>query len=178
MITLEFFSQNTLQMKKQVFILFFLFVSSFSFGQKVDFSLTVNKDTVLMNNIVIITYTIKQAESDNFESPDFPNFQVVSGPNVSTSISYINGDMTRESSYSFYLKPNNPGTWTIPAVTLVTDDGTLICEAKDIVVLPNPNGIIEAPIQNQTRQSQSPFFNEMPTPPAQHTKKKRKTYRL
>ena len=151
-------------------------------AQKAAFTLSVNKDTVLMNNIIKVEYTLKQVESDHFETPEFPNFQIVSGPNTSSSVSYINGDVSRESSFSFYLKPDSPGTWTIPAVFVNTEEGLLSTQAKDIVVLPNPDGIQEE-TEPMNRQFDF-FFNQSPTPPTPASppsppaRKKRKTYRL
>lgn len=167
-------------MKNQIFLLAFLLVSSFSFAQKTEFTVSVNKDTVLMNNLVKVKYTLKQADLKGFETPEFAHFQVVSGPNVSTSVSIVNGDKSQESSYSFYLQPDSPGTWTIPAVSVETDEGIVSTKSKDIVVLPNPDGIIEedAPEQNGFFEH---FFNSSPTAPttpAPPAKKKRKTYRL
>jgi len=167
-------------MKKQIFFLIFLLVNSFSFAQKVEFTLSVNKDTVLMNNVVQVKYTLKQADINDFETPEFTHFQVVSGPMVSSSISIVNGDKSQESSYSFYLRPDSPGTWTIPAVSVETDQGVFAAEAKDIVVLPNPDGIQEEDEQEQQDLfdqffNRSPMSPPVPAPPA---KKKRKTYRL
>ncbi len=167
-------------MKKQIFFLVFLLVSSFSFAQKTEFTLSVNKDTVLMNNLVRATYTMKQADLNGFETPEFAHFQVVSGPNVSSSVSIVNGDRSQESSYSFYLKPDSPGIWTIPAVSVETEQGTVSTKAKDIVVLPNPEGIQEEDPQKQNGLFDH-FFNRSPVPPpvpAEPAKKKRKTYRL
>ncbi|HHB78199.1 MAG TPA: hypothetical protein ENK85_03065 [Saprospiraceae bacterium] len=167
-------------MKKQFFFLVFLLVSSFTFGQNMELTLSVNKDTVLMNNVLVVKYTIKQADPNQFEPPKFTHFQVVSGPNTSTSVSYVNGDVSRESTYSFYLKPDSPGTWTIPAITVETADGVLTCEAKDIVVLPNPDGIQEETTP-ENNGFDNFFFNTPPRSfdkPNQPAKKKRKTYRL
>ncbi len=170
-------------MKKQIIFLILLLSSSYLLAQNAQFTVLISKDTVLMDNIVKIEYNLKQVESKHFETPEFAHFQVVSGPNTSTSVSYINGDVTRESSYSFYLKPDSPGTWTIPAVTISTEDGQVLStQAKDIVVLPNPEGIHEDPEPDE--QHFDFFFNQppmparpnVPNPPSQ--KKKRKTYRL
>ena len=160
--------------------LVFLLGSSFCFAQKTEFTLSTNKDTVLMNNLILVKYTIKQADLKGFETPEFTHFQVVSGPNVSSSVSIVNGDRTQESSYSFYLQPDSPGTWTIPAISVETDQGLVTTKAKDIVVLPNPEGIQEkeAPEKNGFFNH---FFNQSPMPPPtpnQPAKKKRKTYRL
>lgn len=167
-------------MKKQIFFLIFLLVSSFSFAQKVEFTLSVNKDTVLMNNLVQVKYSLKQANLNGFETPKFAHFQVVSGPMVSSSVSIVNGDRTEESSYSFSLRPDSPGIWTIPAASIETAQGIVSTKAKDIVVLPNPDGIQEdaTPEQNGFFEH---FFNRTPMSPPippEPVKKKRKTYRL
>lgn len=168
-------------MKKQIFLLVFLLVSSFSFAQKTEFTLTVNKDTVLMNNLIRVKYTMKQGDLNSFDTPEFDHFQVVSGPSVMSSVSFVNGDKSQEISYSFYLKPDSPGVWTIPAVSVETEQGMVYTKAKDIVVLPNPDGIQEEEGRPQPTDFFGDFFNRSPAPPpvpATPTKKKRKTYRL
>ncbi|HVO74278.1 MAG TPA: BatD family protein, partial [Ignavibacteriaceae bacterium] len=60
----------------------------------------------------------------NFTPPDFGNFLVISGPNQSTSMQIINGAVSSEISYSYYLQPKNAGKFTIGSASIVYDDKT------------------------------------------------------
>jgi hypothetical protein len=48
-----------------------------------------------------------------FRAPDFRDFQVISGPNSSRSVSIVNGVMSSKLSYVYYLVPRAEGTFTI-----------------------------------------------------------------
>ncbi|RMH62353.1 MAG: protein BatD [Calditrichaeota bacterium] len=74
-------------------------------------------------------YTVKltgsRAGLPDVQFPDLKDFYVLSGPNQSTSMQWINGDMTASKSYSFILKPRKKGRLTIgPAQVKV--DGTIL----------------------------------------------------
>ena len=71
-----------------------------------------DKDTISLEETISITYKVN--ESCNASELKFDDFLVVSGPNVSRSISIVNGKKTAESSYSVLLTPINQGTFTLP----------------------------------------------------------------
>lgn len=50
--------------------------------------------------------------------PDFAGFEVLSGPNVSTSFQIINFDMNASKTYSFILSPSKTGKFIIPSATV------------------------------------------------------------
>lgn len=104
----------------------------------------VSADTVLLGNYFELKFTIENAQG-RFEAPDLSAFQVMGGPNTSTSISMINGEVKRSAAYSFYLKPTDIGNFTIPPAYVVTDDQTLETVPFEIIVKPNPDGILQHP---------------------------------
>jgi hypothetical protein len=53
--------------------------------------------------------------------PDIKNFAVLSGPNTSTSIQFINGAMSSSKSYSYILMPRNIGKHIIPKIVMEID---------------------------------------------------------
>ncbi len=171
-----------------MWMVFALLVTSLSvFAQAAQFTMRVNKDTVLMGNVIKVTYTVEQVAVKKFETPDFPHFKLVSGPNTSMSMSIVNGETKQKSSYSFYLEPDSPGTWTIPSVTVETSSGPLTVPAHDIVVLPNPEGIKEPfPEDEPDHDFFRPFRDEFPQWPVPQDepskpakpKKKRRIYSL
>ena len=60
---------------------------------------------------------------NNFRSPDFANFMILSGPNQSTNMSIINGAVSGSLSYSYYIQPKSIGTFIIGSAS-VTYKGT------------------------------------------------------
>ncbi len=66
-----------------------------------------------------LQYTVK-VEGDRTGLPDvsfpeFKDFYILSGPNQSTNMQWINGKMSSSKSYSFILKPRGEGSFTIGA---------------------------------------------------------------
>ena len=90
-----------------------------------------DKDTISLEETIKVKYQIDDA-CDASELK-FPDFLVVSGPNVSRSISIINGKRTRESSYTVILTPINEGTFTLPTSLC----GTELVQPVQIVVRAN-----------------------------------------
>jgi hypothetical protein len=50
--------------------------------------------------------------------PNFSDFEILSGPNVSTSFQIVNFDMSASKTYSFILSPLKIGEFVIPAATV------------------------------------------------------------
>ena len=59
---------------------------------------------------------------------------IVAGTGTSTSISYINGSLSKETSYNFVLEPQKEGTFSVPALKLKIDDQWVETQAITIKV--------------------------------------------
>ena len=119
------------------FVMFAIDVS----GQAAEFHLSISDDTVLLGNYFEIEYRAENLEGE-FDLPDFENFVIVSGPNHSTSMSIANGQQQSSSSVSFLLKPKDVDVLSLPPAYFNTKDKTWEVGPRDIMVLPNPDGII------------------------------------
>ena len=84
----------------------------------------VSADTVMMGDLVELTYTIENGNG-RFQPPDLSMLPVVSGPNSSSSMVYQNGKMSTSQSYSYILRPDKPGDMLIPETTYVTAGDTI-----------------------------------------------------
>ena len=128
-------------MKLVICLCSFLFsVVNLTIAQEVHFTVKVTTDTLMMGNPLGIKYTIKNAQGD-FESPDFEEFDIVAGPNVSSQFSMINGTVTQSSSYEYYLLPRNVGKFEISSASLINDKETIFSNMVEVIVLDNPNRI-------------------------------------
>ncbi|MDT8411629.1 MAG: BatD family protein [Vicingaceae bacterium] len=58
---------------------------------------------------------------ENFTPPKLSNFRVLSGPNQSTSMSWVNGKTSANISYSYILMAVNEGSFTIPPAVVVVN---------------------------------------------------------
>lgn len=84
-------------------------------AQEVTLTATVNQNEIGLNDQFLYSVEVS-GKSTNFpdiEFPDFSDFNVLSGPNTSTSIQWINGAMTSSKTYSFYLQPRQEGQFII-----------------------------------------------------------------
>ena len=148
------------------------------------FMIEVSNDSILLGNYFEVTFTIENAKSHNFQAPDFKGFQIVGGPSRSSQTTIINGEMTQRMSWSFYLEPADIGNYFIEAASIETEEGILETAPLEILVVPNPDGVIQQPKQPQDSRRQEwnffndPFFKKSPEKEIKKPKKKRKIYRI
>lgn len=134
-------------------------------------------DSLLMGNRLKVTFILKNGEGRNFEPPSFAGFQVVGGPNQSSSMSIVNGNMSREASFSFYLMPLEEGNYFIDPAIINVEGKPYETTPLEVIVFPNPDGVKqEIPNANPGLQwNNLPW--EKPETPRIDGKKKRKIYR-
>jgi hypothetical protein len=121
-------------------------------AQTGEFTIEVSNDTVLEGNYIIVKYNIKNVEG-KFEAPDFDGFEIIGGPMSNSMFSMVNGKTTRESSYTYYLKPIKKGRLTIPEARLLIGDESLFTDSISIVTIENPEGIIIRPERKDDNSS-------------------------
>lgn len=118
--------------KYLVFILFFFITPVYS--QTVRFTAAASSSQVGTGEVFEISYSVN-ANADNFTPPGFAPLQVVSGPNTSQSMSYVNGSMSASLSYSFDLVASKEGVYEIPPATIVVNGKRLRSNALKITVV-------------------------------------------
>ena len=95
---------------KILYILILCALCSWSaFAQTPELISTVSKNKLGLNQRLKIQFTVNKQGADNFEPPNFKNFQIVSGPSQSISQSWINGKASFSQSYSYIIKPLRKG---------------------------------------------------------------------
>lgn len=84
------------------------------------------------------------AEGKNFTAPRFDGFTVVGGPFTSTSssIQVVNGSMSRtvSNTYSYVLRAEKEGVFTIGAASIVVDGDVVKSEPYTVTVLADASG--------------------------------------
>ena len=153
-----------------------------------------------MENYFEVKFVLENADGQNFEAPDFSeHFNVVSGPNFSTSMSIVNGDISQNMAISYYLEPKEIGAYYILPASVEANEKILETAPLEVLVVPNPDGIKQAPRRGKTDSLQfnfgdpfgldftfpgikemPPFSNPEPKEvlPTEQRKKQRKTTRI
>ncbi|MBR9922764.1 MAG: protein BatD [Bacteroidetes bacterium] len=138
-----------------------------------EFSVSIDRDTILMGNVFEVSFALENARGQDFDVEDLSeNFELVGGPNISSSIQIINGEMSQQQSWSFYLRPKSEGIFYIPPASVRINGEYLSTLPLEVWVTPNPDGIVEPPAEQA-----SPFGVPVPEPPVK-PKKKRKVTRI
>jgi len=122
----------------QFFILTLVLSSAgYAFSADVTLKATVDKTRVGLNDRFVYTIEVS-GESTSLPKPNFPSFEsftILSGPNTSTNIQFINGAMSSSNTYTFYLRPQKEGKFSIPEATLDVDDETISSNSIEITVV-------------------------------------------
>lgn len=121
-------------MRKLIIISLLLGSACWAQAQESHFSVTLSSDTIGLGERLEITFTLKNARGSLFEPPEFEGFRVVGGPNTSSQITIVNGEMTQVSSYSYILEPLDIGQYYIQPAGIVADGSPLETELKSVWV--------------------------------------------
>lgn len=110
---------------KTIVKIFLLVIISFAAnGQELSFSSEVSTDNIDIDEVFELKYSISGG-SGEFTPPILEFFEIVGGPNVQSSIQIMNGEVRREKSYIYFIRPKVEGELSIEYASLNTDDGIL-----------------------------------------------------
>ncbi|MBR9913595.1 MAG: protein BatD [Algicola sp.] len=117
---------------KYIGILIVMLMTSAAFSQ-VSFEAKVSKKKLGVNERLRIDF-IMNKDGDNFNPPDFSNFDVVGGPNTSVSNSWLNGSHSYTKTYSYFLAPKRKGTFKIGEAIIEIQGQQYKSESLSVVV--------------------------------------------
>lgn len=109
----------------------------------VSFEATSDARQAVLDSYFDITFTLKNADGDNFTPPSFKDFIVVSGPNRSVKTSIINGQVSKEEGFIYTLKPQRLGRLVIGSATIRVKGRTLRSNPITIEVVQSRPGASE-----------------------------------
>jgi len=134
--------------------LLILFSAKIALSSDITLNATVDKNQVGLNDRFVYTIEVTGTSTSlpKPQFPDFENFSILSGPNTSTNIQFINGAMSASNTYTFYLKPQKEGKFTITASTIDVDAETISSNSIEITVV---KGTAKPQTQQQTPKSSS-----------------------
>jgi hypothetical protein len=146
-----------------------LFLTGWIAAQDAAFSVSLSADTIGLNNRLEVTFTLTNARGSSFEPPVFEGFRQVSGPNVASQFSLVNGSMSSSVSYTYVLEPMDVGQYYIQPASIETDGRVLETKLAEVWVFPE----WDAPDRLQPAPDRDFWFLDPPAQPETKPKKKR-----
>ena len=133
-------------MKKHSLVLFLLFWISSSSIVAQTIIATASPTTATQGESIQLTFQWSQ-KGKNFQAPDLSDFDVISGPNQSSSVSISNGTTTASYSYSYLIAGKKTGIFIIQPASIEIDNK--IAYSKELKITIQQGA-------TTTKQNQSP----------------------
>ena len=128
-----------------------------SFSQKL--SAQVSKNKVVTGEVFQITFSAN-GNIGGFKAPSLADFDVYSGPNQSTSMQFINGNVSQSMSFSYMIAARKEGKFTIGAASATVNGNK--SESNPIVIEVGKGN------PQQQRQQQNPYGGGYEEPQTQN----------
>jgi hypothetical protein len=109
-------------MKLRLLILFaiLLTLANPSLADEAQFTAAVSSNPVVQGEPFRIQFSVN-TDASNFRPPSFDGFDVLNGPSQSSSVQIINGNYSRSLSFTYVLRANKVGTFTINPASIQVD---------------------------------------------------------
>lgn len=98
-------------------VIFSLLVNLSLIAQDAQFTASVNKNEIAVGERFQVTFQLNVSGS-NFAPPSFDKFRVLSGPNQSSSMQWVNGQMSSSISFSYILAAVEEGEFNIGSASI------------------------------------------------------------
>ena len=138
-------------MKRIILLLFFFALTTISVAQKLTGS--TSKAKVAVGESFQISYTLNSSGSNFKEPPLKKDFDVFSGPNQSTSMSFVNGTMSQSITLSYIIAAKKEGKVTIPPASIVVNGATI--QSNSIVIEVGKGSPNQGNQNNQNQRNQN-----------------------
>ncbi|MCC6838471.1 MAG: protein BatD [Bacteroidia bacterium] len=139
---------------KKIKILFVLLLSAITSVMAQKFVAQASKTTVAVGEAFQISYTLNTSGS-NFKVPALKDFDVYSGPNQSTSMSFVNGAMSQSVTLSYVIAAKKEGKITIGPATVNVDGKTIQSNSLTFDVVKGNNNYPNASNQGNSNNTAS-----------------------
>jgi hypothetical protein len=127
------------------------------------FTASASKTVVGAGEEFEVSFSI-DANGSGFVPPSFSHFNIYSGPNASSSFSFVNGNVSQSISFSFTLAAKEEGTFTIEPASISVGGKTIKSNSLTIQVQKGATGGGNANANQGGNQGQPP-----PTPQGNNT---------
>ena len=128
-------------MKQRILITITILLATFTYVKADELTFTADApNAVVMGETFRLSYTINTHNAKSFRVGNITDFDILSGPNrsSSSSTSIINGVRTSSHTLTFtcILRPKKEGTFTIPAATITAEGKQLTSKELTVKVWP------------------------------------------
>lgn len=138
---------------KLLVLLSIVFSMSFSsLGAEIVFEASA-KTTVAVGERFQVSFSLN-TNGSNFKAPSFEGFSILSGPNQSTSMQFINGNMSQSITYSYILTATKEGTFTIGPAKIRVNGTDIESNELKITVTKGAAGSVQQGGSQQGQQQQ------------------------
>ncbi|PCJ83021.1 MAG: hypothetical protein COA57_12270 [Flavobacteriales bacterium] len=137
------------ELKKSIYILFLFFIANYGIAQDIKLIASVNKNPVATGDRFQVKFELNTSGA-GFKAPDFSSFRVLSGPNQSSSMQWVNGKMSSSISYSYVLMAIKEGKFTIGSANIKAKGKTYKSDPIEIKVIKGKS----VPKQQSRQQTQ------------------------
>lgn len=135
-----------------------------SWAQEPELKTTLSHDTVSLQELLQVTFELEQAKG-KIEPPEFVGFQVVGGPNITTRMQVVQGNMTQSYAVTYVLKPLEEGTFVIERARVTLENDQLL-ESEPVIISVSNHTSVKNRKSKQSGQNsfdflfENPFFEE------------------
>ena len=119
--------------------------------QDITFAAELSKERMLINSTVEYNLTLRNAQGENLQPPDFRDFEVLQGPNRSIGTTIVNGVATSQMTLSWMLQPKRTGRLRVGNATVRAAGRTYRTNAQTVEVLAIDNEALTAAPENFLR---------------------------
>jgi BatD DUF11 like domain len=109
-------------------------------GGGVTFTASADARQVLIGSYFDVSFTLMNANGENFKAPSFDGFTLLSGPNRSISTTSINGRYSKELIFTYTLQPQKTGVFEIDGATVMVNGKLMTTNKIKIEVLKGKSG--------------------------------------
>lgn len=142
-----------------ILILMLTLVSAVSQAQEIKFTATASKTRLAVGEQFRVTFTVNAAAS-SFSPPDLSNFDIYTGPNQSSSVQIINGNISQSLSYSYVIAAKREGKFSIGPASIQVGNGRISSNVIEVEVKAGAAAQAQVPNQgNQSGQGNDPGNN-------------------
>lgn len=103
-------------------------------AQEIKFIGSVSKSKVSIGEVFQLSYTVN-VSAQRFDGPDLSEFVNYGGPNQSSSVQIVNGQMTQSFTFFYRLAARKEGKFTIAPATVTVANGKIKSNTIDIEVV-------------------------------------------
>lgn len=108
----------------RIYILLYLLSWSItSFAQQVKFYAETDAQEIVLGSYVDIKFILENEDGQNFKPPPFKDFDIISGPSRSSSMSIINGRVSKSLSYGYSIRSKSIGQFQVGSASIQTSSG-------------------------------------------------------